>query len=78
MSDKSSELREFLANIQLWRGLAEDQLDALAKIAIPKALRGAKRPHSLSQALGAWLNRLPNLEERFKTRKLGLQYSANL
>jgi hypothetical protein len=47
-------------------------------LAIAKALRGAKRPHPLSQALGAWLNRLPNLEERFKTRKLGLQYSANL
>ena len=39
MSDKSSELREFLANIQLWRGLPADQLDALAKIAIAKTYR---------------------------------------
>jgi hypothetical protein len=39
VSDKSSELREFLANIQLWRGLPEDQLDALAKIAIAKTYR---------------------------------------
>ena len=36
MSNKPSELREFLANIQLWRGLPQDQLDALAKIAIAK------------------------------------------
>ncbi len=39
VSDKSSELREFLATIQLWRGLPEDQLDALAKIAIAKTYR---------------------------------------
>lgn len=31
-----TELRKFLANIQLWRGLPEDQLEALAKIAIAK------------------------------------------
>jgi CRP/FNR family transcriptional regulator len=36
VSNKPSELREFLANIQLWRGLPQDQLDALAKIAIAK------------------------------------------
>ncbi len=39
MSNKPSELREFLANIQLWRGLPQDQLDALAKIAIAKTYR---------------------------------------
>lgn len=31
---QASELRKFLATVQLWRGLPEDQLDALAKIAI--------------------------------------------
>lgn len=31
---QASEVRKFLANVQLWRGLPEDQLDALAKIAI--------------------------------------------
>lgn len=39
MNHQSSELREFLANIQLWRGLPDDQLDALAKIAIAKIYR---------------------------------------
>jgi CRP/FNR family transcriptional regulator len=39
VSNKPSELREFLANIQLWRGLPQDQLDALAKIAIAKTYR---------------------------------------
>jgi CRP/FNR family transcriptional regulator len=39
VSDKSNELREFLANIQLWRGLPESQLDALAQIAIAKTYR---------------------------------------
>ncbi|MEP0831635.1 Crp/Fnr family transcriptional regulator [Microcoleus sp. AS-A8] len=39
VSDKSSALREFIANIQLWRGLPEDQLDALAQIAIAKTYR---------------------------------------
>jgi CRP/FNR family transcriptional regulator len=39
VSDKSSELREFLDNTQLWRGLPEDQLDALAEIAIAKTYR---------------------------------------
>ena len=39
MNHQPSELREFLANIQLWRGLPEDQLDALAKIAIAKTYR---------------------------------------
>ncbi len=34
MNHQSSELRDFIANIQLWRGLPDDQLDALAKIAI--------------------------------------------
>ena len=36
---QSSELREFLANIQLWRGLPEDQIDALAQITIAKTYR---------------------------------------
>ncbi len=39
MNHQPSELREFLANVQLWRGLPEDQLDALAKIAIAKTYR---------------------------------------
>ncbi|HEY9607473.1 MAG TPA: Crp/Fnr family transcriptional regulator [Allocoleopsis sp.] len=39
MSHQSSELREFLADIQLWRGLPAEQLDALAKIAIAKTYR---------------------------------------
>jgi CRP/FNR family transcriptional regulator len=39
VNHQPSELREFLANIQLWRGLPEDQLDALAKIAIAKTYR---------------------------------------
>jgi CRP/FNR family transcriptional regulator len=39
VNHQPSELREFLANIQLWRGLPEDQLDALAKIAIAKIYR---------------------------------------
>jgi CRP-like cAMP-binding protein len=39
VSNKSSELRDFLANVQLWRGLPEDQLDALAQIAIAKTYR---------------------------------------
>lgn len=39
VSDKSFEFREFLANIQLWRGLPENQLDALAQIAIAKTYR---------------------------------------
>jgi CRP/FNR family transcriptional regulator len=39
VSDQSSALREFIANIQLWRGLPEDQLDALAQIAIAKTYR---------------------------------------
>ncbi len=39
VSDKSFELREFIANIQLWRGLPESQLDALAQIAIAKTYR---------------------------------------
>ncbi|HEY9728411.1 MAG TPA: cyclic nucleotide-binding domain-containing protein [Chroococcales cyanobacterium] len=39
MNHQPSELREFLANIQLWRGLPEKQLDALAKIAIAKTYR---------------------------------------
>ncbi|HEY9649881.1 MAG TPA: Crp/Fnr family transcriptional regulator [Coleofasciculaceae cyanobacterium] len=34
MKHQSSELREFITTIQLWRGLPDDQLDALAKIAI--------------------------------------------
>ncbi len=36
---QSSELRTFLAQIQLWQGLPEEQLDALAKIAIAKTYR---------------------------------------
>jgi CRP/FNR family transcriptional regulator len=39
VNHQPSELREFLANVQLWRGLPEDQLDALAKIAIAKTYR---------------------------------------
>ncbi len=39
VNHQPSELREFLANIQLWWGLPEDQLDALAKIAIAKIYR---------------------------------------
>jgi CRP/FNR family transcriptional regulator, dissimilatory nitrate respiration regulator len=42
VTDKSSELREFLANIQLWQGLPEDQLDALAKIAIAQTYAKGK------------------------------------
>jgi len=34
VTDQSSEFREFLANIQLWQGLPEAQLEALAEIAI--------------------------------------------
>jgi CRP/FNR family transcriptional regulator len=34
VNNQPSELREFLANVQLWKGLPEDQLDDLAKIAI--------------------------------------------
>jgi CRP-like cAMP-binding protein len=34
VNNQASELREFLANIQLWKGLPEDQLNDLAKIAI--------------------------------------------
>ncbi len=33
MNQQSSELREFLTNIQLWQGLPEEQLDAIADIA---------------------------------------------
>ncbi|HBE19176.1 MAG TPA: Crp/Fnr family transcriptional regulator [Cyanobacteria bacterium UBA11149] len=36
MNNKSSEITEFIAKIQLWRGLPEDQLDAIAQIAIAK------------------------------------------
>lgn len=36
MNHKSSEIKEFIANIQLWRGLPEDQLEAIVKIAIAK------------------------------------------
>jgi CRP/FNR family transcriptional regulator len=39
VNHQSSELREFLADIQLWRGLPAEQLDALAKIAIAKTYR---------------------------------------
>ena len=39
MSAKPYELRDFLATIQLWQGLPEDQLDALAEIAIAKNYR---------------------------------------
>jgi len=39
VSNEPSELREFLANIQMWQGLSQDQLDALAKIAIAKIYR---------------------------------------
>ncbi len=36
MGNKSPEIKEFIANIQLWRGLPEEQLDAIVKIAIAK------------------------------------------
>ena len=36
MNHKSSEIKEFIANTQLWRGLPEDQLEAIVKIAIAK------------------------------------------
>lgn len=36
MNNKSSEITEFIGNIQLWRGLPENQLDAIVKIAIAK------------------------------------------
>lgn len=39
MVSQLSELRTFLGHIQLWQGLPEDQLDALAKIAIAKIYR---------------------------------------
>ncbi|MBE9126133.1 Crp/Fnr family transcriptional regulator, partial [Coleofasciculus sp. LEGE 07081] len=37
--DQPSKLKELIANIQLWRGLPDEQLDALAKIAIAKTYR---------------------------------------
>lgn len=39
MVSQPSDLHTFLANIQLWRGLPKDQIDALAQIAIAKTYR---------------------------------------
>lgn len=42
MVSQPSQLRTFLAHIQLWQGLPEDQLDALAKIAIAQTYAKGK------------------------------------